>query len=102
FASAANAAQASVQLKPCAYCITLSSGVALSASSATASLKGAFSISSRGCAELLANGPNCPSSSCSLVESGLAAGSGGAAGGAVVIGVDGADGVAGRCFCQRW
>src|SRR5262245_66341682 len=67
-ARAANAAQASVQLSPCAYCITVSSGVARSESSATASLKGAFSTSSRGCAELLANELNWPSSSCSLLE----------------------------------
>src|SRR5712691_9955064 len=68
WAKAANAAQASVQLSPCAYCITVSSGVARSASSATASLKGEFSTSSRGCAELLANELNWPSSSCSLLE----------------------------------
>src|SRR5262245_8415113 len=67
-ARAANAAQASVQLIPCAYCITVSIGVERSASIATASLKAAFSTSSRGCAELLANVPNWPSSSCSLLE----------------------------------
>ena len=50
--------QASVQLIPCAYCITVSSGVMRSASSSTASLKAAFSTSSRGCAELLAKVPN--------------------------------------------
>src|SRR5262245_6489668 len=112
-ARAANAAQASVQLSPCAYCITVSSGVARSASSATASLKGAFSTSSRGCAELLANELNWPSRSCSLLETVPAGGmiSTGADGDAGVgddvgdddvgPGAGGAAGAAARCLCQR-
>src|SRR5882672_8742871 len=106
-AKAANAAQASVQLSPCAYCITVSIGVERSASSATASLKGAFSTSSRGWAELLANELNWLSSSCSLLdtEPGGAAGSasvcgGGVDAGGVGGGAGGAAWDAARCWCQ--